>query len=211
MGTRRLSCEEGPNISQISRVLGMSRTTVRKYLSEDAFPEWSRHSPRPSIFAPYESYLEDRWTEGARSPLGLLRELKERGYTGSKRPVSRWAQERRTEPHLCTPKKYRADCLSEPKTRRRQGRLPAPRRLAWLLIRDPDTLGPDEEQLLKILRRDAAVGSIWTRGSVPAQNPESRGSIPSPQVSDSTTLPCGRFFPNPGATVRPKVRLTGSR
>ena len=161
MEARRLSGEDGLNISQISRVLGMSRTTVRKYLSADVFPEWSRHSPRPSILAPHESYLEKRWAEGARSALGLFRELKERGYTGSKRTVSRWAQERRTEPHPCTPKKYRADCLSEPKTRQRQGKLPAPRRLAWLLIRDPDTLSPDEAQLLEILRGDAAVGSIW--------------------------------------------------
>lgn len=160
--TPRLSVEEGLNISQISRVLGMSRTTVRKYLSADAFPEWSRHSPRPSILGPYESYLEKRWSEGIRSALGLFRELKKRGYTGSKRPVSRWAQERRTEPHPCTPKKYRADCLSEPKARKQQGKLPAPRRLAWLLIRDPETLSPDEAQLLNILRGDAAVGSIWT-------------------------------------------------
>ncbi len=139
--TRRLHSEEGLNISQISRALGVSRITVRKYLSADAFPEWSRHSPRPSILALYKSHLERRWTEGIRSALGLFRELKEKGYTGSKRPVSRWAQERRTEPHPCTPKKYRADCLSEPKARNQQGKLPAPRRLAWLLIRDPDTLG----------------------------------------------------------------------
>jgi hypothetical protein len=74
---------------------------------------------------------------------GSLRELKERGYSGSKQPVFRLAQERRTEPHPCIPKKYRADSLSEPKARK-QGKLPAPLRLAWILIRDPDTLGPDE-------------------------------------------------------------------
>lgn len=158
---RRLSGEEGLNISQISQALGMSRTTVRKYLSADAFPEWSRHSPRPSILAPYESYLERRWAEGARSALGLFREIKEQGYAGSTRPVSRWARERRTKPHPCTPKKYRADCLSEPKGGQRKGKLPAPRRLAWLLVRDPETLSSDEAQLLDILRGDAAVGSIW--------------------------------------------------
>lgn len=139
----------------------MSRTTVRKYLSADVFPEWSRHPIRPSILAPYKSYLEKRWDEGARSALGLFRELKDRGYTGSSRPVSRWARERRTEPHSCTPRKYRADCLTEPKPQERQGRLPAPRRLAWLLIRDPDELETEEEQLLNILCGDARVGSIW--------------------------------------------------
>ncbi|WP_423816260.1 helix-turn-helix domain-containing protein [Salinibacter ruber] len=39
METRRLHSEEGLNISQISRTLGMSRTTVRKYLSALAPPE----------------------------------------------------------------------------------------------------------------------------------------------------------------------------
>jgi hypothetical protein len=160
METRRLHSEEGLNISQIRRTLGMSRTTVRKYLSADAFPEWSRHSPRPSILAPQESYLEKRGAEGARSALGLFRELKDKGYTGSTRPVSRGARERWTEPHPCTPKKYRIDCLSEPAARQRQGKLPVPRRLAWLLIRDPETLSSDEAQLLDILRGDVAVGSI---------------------------------------------------
>lgn len=40
----------------------------------------------------YELYLEKRWGEGARSALGLFRELKERGYTGSSRPVFRWVR-----------------------------------------------------------------------------------------------------------------------
>lgn len=159
--TRRLSGEEGLNISQISRALGMSRITVRKYLSADVFPEWSRHPARPSILAPYETYLEKRWEEGCRNALQLYRELKERGYTGSARPVSRWAQERRTEPHPCTPLNYRAECLAEPASRQRQGKLPAPRRLAWLLVRDPTALDFEEERLLNTLREDPKVDSVW--------------------------------------------------
>jgi len=134
---RRLHSEEELNISQISRALGITRTTVRKYLSADVFPEWSRHPARPSILAPYESYLEKRWTEGVQTALGFFREIKEKGYAGSTRPISRWARKLRTEPHPCTPIKYRNTCLGEPKSQQ-QGRLPSPRRLTWLLIRDPD-------------------------------------------------------------------------
>lgn len=54
------------------------------------------------------------------------------------------------------------DCLTGPKTRQRQGKLPAPRRLAWLLIKDPDGLDAEEEQLLNILRGDPVVDSIWS-------------------------------------------------
>lgn len=176
---RRLNDEHGLNISQIGRALGMSRTTVRKYLSADTFPEWSRHPARPSILAPYRSYLEERWTGGARSALGLFRELKERGYSGSTGPVSRWARKRRTEPHPCTPKKYRGDGFTESKTKQRQGKLPAPRRLAWLLIGDPAKLSTDEEQLLKILREDSTIEAIWnlTRSYVSMIRDQTPGTL----------------------------------
>lgn len=159
--TRRLSGEEDLNISQISRTLGMSRVTVRKYLSAEVFPKWTRHLTRPSILAPYESYLKERWAEGARSALGLFRELKERNYTGSSRPITRWVQERRTEPHPCTPTKYRATCLTTPEPQSRQSKLPAPRRLSWLLTGDPDTLDPEEAGLLSALRGDPAIETAY--------------------------------------------------
>lgn len=135
----------------------MSRVTVRKYLSAEVFPEWTRYPTRQSILAPYEAYLEERWTEGARSALGLSRELQAEGYAGSTRPVTRWVQERRTEPHPCTPTKYRATCLTKPEPQPRQSKLPAPRRLSWLLIGDPDMLNPEEARLLGALRSDPAV------------------------------------------------------
>ena len=153
---RRL-CDEGLSISQISRALGMSRVTVRKYLSAAVFPEWTRHPPRPSILAPYQVYLEERWAQGAWNACGLFRELEAQGYAGSRRPVTRWVQERRTEPHPCTPAMYRASCLSRSELPHQQGKLPAPRRLAWLLTRDPEALSPNEEQLLCALRKDPMV------------------------------------------------------
>lgn len=154
---RRLHAEDGLNILQIARALRISRTTVRKYLAADAFPERGRHSVPPSILAPYQEYLNARWVEGARSAIGLWREIQTLGYPGSSRPVSIWAQGRRTEPHRCTPKKYltaRADPQDVPP---RRGRLPSTRRLAWLLVRDPEALGDAETIVLAHIRQDAEV------------------------------------------------------
>ena len=132
---RRLHAEEGLNILQIARALRISRTTVRKYLAADAFPERGRHSVPPSILAPYQEHLNARWVEGARSALGLWREIQALGYAGSSRPVSIWAQGRRTEPHPCTPKKYLGEHAEVVDPHPRRGRLPSTRRLTWLLVR----------------------------------------------------------------------------
>ena len=86
---RRLNAEDGLNILQIACTLRISRTTVRKYLAADAFPERGRHSVPPSILALYQKHLNARWVEGERSARGLWHEIQALGYSGSMRPVSR--------------------------------------------------------------------------------------------------------------------------
>jgi transposase len=157
---RRLHAEDGLNILQIARALQINRTTVRKYLAADAFPERGRHSVPPSILAPYQTYLNARWSEGARSARGLWCEIRTLGYRGSIRPVSRWAQGRRTKPHACTPRKYLATCMEPSETTRHRGRLPSTRRLAWLLVRDPEALDAAETIVLAHIRQDAEVAVL---------------------------------------------------
>ena len=65
---RRLQAEHGLGISQIARALQINRTTVRKYLTADAFPEWGRHPVPASILAPYERHLEAQWAGAAIVP-----------------------------------------------------------------------------------------------------------------------------------------------
>jgi transposase len=157
---RRRHAEEGLNTLQIARSLRISRTTVRKYLAADAFPERGRHSVPPSILAPYQGHLNARWVEGVRSALGLWREIQALGYSGSSRPVSLWAQGRRTEPHPCTPKKYLTECPEAERALPRRGRLPPTRRLAWLLVRDPESLTDVEAVVLAHVRQDAEVAAL---------------------------------------------------
>ena len=157
---RRLHAEHGMGISRIARALVINRTTVRKYLAADAFPEWGRHPVPASILAPYEGHLEARWGEGCQSALGLWKEVRALGYTGSSRPVSRWVRERRTEPHPCTPIKYRATCLEPQDTPQHRGRLPPTRRLAWLLVRDPEALDSAETAVLAHIQQEAEVAAL---------------------------------------------------
>ena len=157
---RRLHAEEGLNALQITRVLRIDRKTVTKYLAADTFPERGRHSVPPSILAPYQEHLNARWAEGERSALVLYREIQALGYSRSSRPVSRWVQGRRTEPHPRTPRKYLAALREPAEGTPRRGRLPSTRKLAWLLVRDPEGLDTSEAAVLAHLRQDAEVARL---------------------------------------------------
>lgn len=96
----------GLGILTISRMLGMSRGAVRKYVRSEDFPERPRHPRRPSMLDPFEPYLLERWEEGCRNALQLYREIKKRGYPGGRGIVLRWARRRREKPAPSTPGRY---------------------------------------------------------------------------------------------------------
>ena len=154
---RRLHAEDGLNVLQISKAIRINRTTVRKYLAADTFPERGRHSVPPSILASFQAHLNARWSEGERSALALYREIQALGYTGSAHPISVWAQGRRTEPHPCTPRKYLKTGTEPSVLTARCGRLPSTRRLPWLLVRDPDEFDTSETAVLAHIQQDAEV------------------------------------------------------
>jgi transposase len=73
---------QGLSISQISALTGFNRRTVRKYLQEPATPSYGPRAPRCTKLDPYKTYLHERLAAGVWNAVVLLRELKERGYTG---------------------------------------------------------------------------------------------------------------------------------
>ena len=81
----RVLHRHGQGIREIARETGSSRNTVRRYLRDESA---ARYKPRPSRatkLAPFRDYVVDRLTSAApeRIPASvLLRELRERGYTG---------------------------------------------------------------------------------------------------------------------------------
>lgn len=52
--------QQGKSIKAISRELGVSRNTVRKYLRQNTTPQYQRIQPRTSILDPYKPYLLER-------------------------------------------------------------------------------------------------------------------------------------------------------
>lgn len=67
---------------------------------------------------------------------------------------------RRTEPHLCTPVKYRICCLTQQEACRPSDRLPSRRRLAWVLVLDLEALSSDEATTLTYILQDAEVALL---------------------------------------------------
>jgi transposase len=79
----------GMSTSAIARALGVHRHTVQKYRPLPAPPE-RRHGWRlPSLLAPYEAYLLERWRQGCHNAMALWRELEQRGFPGKYRTVAR--------------------------------------------------------------------------------------------------------------------------
>lgn len=52
--------QQGKSIKAITRELGVSRNTVRKYLRQKETPQYRRTQPRTSILDPYKPYLLHR-------------------------------------------------------------------------------------------------------------------------------------------------------
>jgi transposase len=152
--------EEGESILGIARRLQVSRGTVYRYLRgqpESAAVRTRYVGSKLDAFLPY---LCQRWAEGCRNGKQLWRELRERGYRGSRKMVAIWTQQQREAPAPSTPKKY----LDAPPASPGQGtrpasvtppRPPSSRRTSWFLLRDPDTLSPAEQATLAAIHAAA--------------------------------------------------------
>jgi transposase len=73
---------QGVSIRGIAAELGIARNTVRTYLRSEGVP---RPKPRPrrgSKLDPHEAFLQQRLAAGVTNCVVLLRELRDRGYTG---------------------------------------------------------------------------------------------------------------------------------
>jgi len=73
---------QGLSISQIARLMNLSRTTIRKYLKNPGTPVYGPRAKRPSKLDPHKTYIDERLRQDAWNATVLLAELRERGYTG---------------------------------------------------------------------------------------------------------------------------------
>ena len=121
--------DAGVGLLECARRLNLALNTVKRYARIQA-PEQMRRAPqyRPTLVDPYREYLRKLRAEDPAIPvLQLLREIRERGYTGSQNLLCRYITQGRVEDDR--------PALS-------------PRRLARLLLTRPNTLRPDQQELL---------------------------------------------------------------
>jgi transposase len=125
--------QRGAKLREVAAAIGVSTRTLRRWALAGSYSE-RRDYKRPSILDPFLPYLVSRWGEGCHNALGLWRELRGRGFRGSKEIVryhlSRWRAE--LPAHL----RYSRGA-SEPKPLAP----PSPRRAAWMLLK-----GAEEEK-----------------------------------------------------------------
>jgi transposase len=85
----------GLTIREISRLTGYHCVTVRKYLEHPEAPSYGPRTRRPRQLDAYEEYIDQRLAGGVWNAVVLLRELKDRGYTGGYTALKDYLQPRR--------------------------------------------------------------------------------------------------------------------
>ena len=151
---RRLACydqvralhRQGLSRRQIAEQLRIDRSTVKRFVNADIFPERAGRRVRRSTDR-FVEHLKSRWADGCRNAAKLFEELQARGFNGSyyavRRQLARW---RRAAPASATGPPPRA---APPAVVER----PSARRVSWLLLKADPNLEPEErtfrDQLLE--------------------------------------------------------------
>ena len=128
--------QAGESLHAISRVLSLSRPTVRRFARAATAGELLDGAGKDSKLDPFKPYLHQRWNEGLTDAAALHAELRERGFTGSVRTVRRYVAPFRQAATAPDP------APAVPKTRQIT---------SWLLTR-PDHLQPEEQAQLNAIR-----------------------------------------------------------
>jgi transposase len=126
----------GESLHAISRILGLSRPTVRRFARAASPGDLLAESIRESDLDPFKPYLHQRWNEGLTDATALHAELRQRGYTGSVRTVRRYLAPFRHDGAAPDP------APAVPKARQIT---------RWLLSR-PEHLTPEEQAQLAAIR-----------------------------------------------------------
>ena len=126
----KAACQRGLSKRAIARELGITRTTVRRFLRAKEFPERAPRQRRSELDV-FREYLKNRWAEGCHNASQLCRELRERGYGGQRSRVKEYVRA------------WRAKSPPPPKLRRA---LPNLRLVAFWLTKPTAQRSPDEQR-----------------------------------------------------------------
>jgi transposase len=140
---------QGASQREIARNNGLSRQTVRRWISAHSFPE-RRPSSHSTTVDQHQEYLEQRWQQGCRNAAQLWRELRQQGFDGQSRIVREW-----TRKHFGSQEYPTGQPLSSSKPPRS-----SPRQVAWLLLKQPEEARPYLEELYRRSPEIAACASM---------------------------------------------------
>lgn len=79
--------KKGHGIREISRITGLSRVTVRRWIQSKAFPEISTKPPRSGLLDPWLEWLERQRINGNHNARQLWQEMVDAGFAGSETTV----------------------------------------------------------------------------------------------------------------------------
>jgi transposase len=127
----RAAYQRGLTKRAIARELGITRTTVRRFLKAGEFPERAPRRRRSELDS-FREYLEKRWAEGCHNASQLCRELRQRGYGGQRSRVKDYVQPWRGK-------------SSPPRSKPRRT-LPNLRLVAFWLTKPPTQRSPEEQR-----------------------------------------------------------------
>ncbi len=140
--------QQGAGIREIQRRLHMSREKIRKYLQNDAPPEY-RRKKMPTILDPYWNHIQKRWAEGSRNAIDLWREIQKMGYPGCYASMARQVRSlRRVMPRN---QKQAKPIKPTSKPKKPEIRPLSPRQTAWVFVRKKDDLSAEQLSLLSVL------------------------------------------------------------
>jgi len=173
--------QQGVPVLRIAEDLHMSRTTVRKFVAAGAFPERATTLRSKSILDPYVPYLKEHRDEGYANASQLWRDIRQQGFPGSYKVVSRWLETQGWHPQKGRPSKTRGahkpsnDAATTQKAARNsdeqplqasssqtQAPLESPGHLVWLLLREPARLSEAEQHVLTFIRQEQTVDLAYT-------------------------------------------------
>lgn len=144
---------QGLSLRQIAGQLQLSRCTVRRYAGMEQFPQLATRPPAASPLDAYMDYLKRRWLEGCHTAAQLYREVKQRGFSGSRymvrRRVATW---RVTETTGLVPGKPPLCPEGLPVAAPRVIWRPSARNVVWLLLKPENARTAGQKAFLLALR-----------------------------------------------------------